>query len=316
MNKLKVNQLKLTLIKSIMKKLLALLFIVVISFQGFSQTIYDSTKNFVGENVYEYIGQELWLNQNSESNKKYGFDNFYKNYSNNKYTSRYKPCQLYSCYEELYNKHFIVLDVLKHPNAEDESYYDMYYSYLKLLEIESKDTLYFEYSKTSEYDFPFTVVGFFEKQKKVFINNQYVFSNGTFEGYNDMETGKPLTIKTGQVWKCIDFILESEYNNTYSVVLVNQFGEKVTYDYERVQQWGFTLKQANNYKRKFGEATWNSILKDEVKIGMTKEMCKLMYGEPIEIIKTTTANKKVEQWSYTYIDLYFTNGILTTIKQY
>jgi len=75
----------------------------------------------------------------------------------------------------------------------------------------------------------------------------------------------------------------------------------------------YTAKSADNYKKKFGLENFNLILQGKIKIGMTKEMCKLSLGETKYINKTITSGKKSEQWFYYDNDLYFDNGILTTI---
>ena len=77
----------------------------------------------------------------------------------------------------------------------------------------------------------------------------------------------------------------------------------------------FDAKQANAYKLKFGAETWKHILEENVKIGMTKEMCEVSWGKPEKINETITAEKKSEQWVYPDNHfLYFNNYILTAIQ--
>jgi hypothetical protein len=47
---------------------------------------------------------------------------------------------------------------------------------------------------------------------------------------------------------------------------------------------------------------------------MTKEMCKLSWGEPEKINETITAGQKSEQWVYSDNYLYFDNGKLRAIQ--
>ena len=85
-------------------------------------TPYDSTQNFLGKDVYKYQGQELYLNAKSESLRQYGYDNFVLDYTQDKFTNKsnvYKCCDGYnSKYDELAGKYFKVLEVIKHPKAE------------------------------------------------------------------------------------------------------------------------------------------------------------------------------------------------------
>ena len=41
---------------------------------------YDSMINDLGQNLYQYIGQEFYLNQRPESFRKYGYSNFLVDY--------------------------------------------------------------------------------------------------------------------------------------------------------------------------------------------------------------------------------------------
>lgn len=65
---------------------------------------------------------------------------------------------------------------------------------------------------------------------------------------------------------------------------------------------------------KYGEIFGNSILNNQVAIGMTTEMCKDAWGTPYDRIKTTTAGAVKEQWLYGGAYLYFTNNKLQLIK--
>lgn len=278
---------------------------------------YDSTENFLGKDVYAYIGQELYLNELSEGSREYGYRGFvidYKNDSPLDRDNKYKCCSKFnSNYDSLATKYFKVIDVLKHPKSiSDEFLYGNKY-YLKLIEKSSHDTVYFEYDTDSEYSFPFIVVGFFEKQKKVFVGSHFVFRDIEFTDATDIHTGKVVTIKTGQKWECIDLTIEDKYYKL-SLIFKNSLGEKVADDYSRVVNVAFTSEAADNYKKKFGEATWNTILAGKVKIGMTKEMCRLSWGSPKRINETITASKVSEQWVYSDNYLYFDNNILKTIQ--
>ena len=76
----------------------------------------------------------------------------------------------------------------------------------------------------------------------------------------------------------------------------------------------FTDKEAEKYKARFGLDIWNTILQGKVRIGMTKEMCRLSWGDPEKINETITAGKKSEQWVYTDNYIYFDNGKVTAIQ--
>ncbi|MCR4940383.1 MAG: DUF2845 domain-containing protein, partial [Treponemataceae bacterium] len=76
----------------------------------------------------------------------------------------------------------------------------------------------------------------------------------------------------------------------------------------------FTKEQSDVYLEKFGEDKWNTILAEKVSVGMTKEMCRLSWGEPKRVNKTITESVIREQWVYGSNYLYFENGILSSIQ--
>ncbi|MFR9498389.1 MAG: hypothetical protein SNI05_08190 [Rikenellaceae bacterium] len=78
-------------------------------------------------------------------------------------------------------------------------------------------------------------------------------------------------------------------------------------------------KDEQEYKAKlikqYGKANAELILKNQIKLGFTKQMCIESWGEPEDINKTITYYGTHEQWVYgldTYI--YFDNNKLTTIQ--
>ena len=285
---------------------------------------YDSLQNFLGKDVYKYLDQDLYLIEKSESLRKYGYRNFvldyqYKGYRREENT--YKCCDSYnSKYEDLKGKYFSVKAIHKHPKAEQSaSLYGTKY-YLELEEKESKDKVYYEYSTEFKHSFPFLVVGFYEKQKKKLVGNEYVFKNRTLEVSTgsglDIVTGKPITIKTGEKWKCTDLTIEEKYYNL-AVIVENSAGEKTSVSYNTTfddRSYAFTAGEADKLKIKFGAGNFERILQGKVKIGMTREMCKLSWGEPNDINRTISSGRNSEQWVYDENYLYFDGDKLTTIQ--
>lgn len=71
----------------------------------------------------------------------------------------------------------------------------------------------------------------------------------------------------------------------------------------------------NNLIAKYGEAVANDILKGQVRLGWTKEMCIEAWGRPKDINRTTGSYGVHEQWVYGLkYYLYFENGKLTGIQ--
>jgi len=289
---------------------------------------YDSLNNYLGTNVYQYLGQDLYLKGQSESLRKYGYPYFYTDYNLEKFgngsrvSAVYKCCDSYnSKYSELEGNYFKVLEIIKHPKSDENEYYYGRKFYLKLQEKASQDTLYFEYDSDNKFEFPFIVVGFFEKLKKLAIGQRFIFGSTKLrfgEDELDVKTGKPIIFKLGEKWECYDVTIEEQYFNL-SLLLKDNIGQTLCIGYEMAIGTEkfydvFTEKDADKYKVKFGNDNWNTILQGKVIIGMTKEMCKLSWGEPKDINETITSGRKSEQWVYSDNYLYFENGKLTAIN--
>ncbi|MFA7445286.1 MAG: hypothetical protein WCY89_05015 [Flavobacteriaceae bacterium] len=285
-------------------------------------TSYDGSVNFLGENVRRYIGEILWIEPKSEILQQYGYDGFiidYKKSISDK-SNIYKCCDgVGSKYNELAGKYFKVIDVIEHPEKDTPKGKIMYGGiyYLKLQEKESNDILFYEYHSKYESSFPFVAVKFYEKQKGDYLGKEYVFADKYLEEIKDVYTGLPITQKTEQKWKCIDLIIEEEFFN-YLYILENNKGEKIGMNQSVLKEkWTgvFYVSEVEKYKKKFGVENFNTIFKGKVKIGMTKEMCKLSWGEPTDVNKTAVAGKQTEQWVYGNGNyLYFENNILTAIQ--
>lgn len=282
-----------------------------------SNSQYDSLQNFLGESVYKYIGQDLYLKGKPDKEKKYGYDGFLLDYTKSKTENSnvYKKGDSYnSSYNELQGKYFSVLCVYKHPKAEviQQLYGTKYF--LELKDKKSGDKVYFEYDSKYEHSFPFIVVGFFEKQKKRLVGEKFVLCNKAMEDQIDINTGKLITKTSGQKWECVDLTVDEVYYEL-SLVLKNSLNEKTTlsYDYsfnEYSKGRVYFAKAADYYKNKFGMTNWLKILDNKVLVGFTKEMAVLAWGKPDKINNASYG----EQWVYDNQYLYFKNGKLTAFN--
>ena len=294
--------------------------------------LYDSTENLSRNNVYGYVGQDLYLKELRKDMREYGYFGFLLEYDYKfhgleeslKGANVYKCCsplsKYNSNYDSLVGKYFNVLDVIKDPNPDKnkENYGPRFY--IKLQEKHSGDIIYYEYRTSA----PFIVVGYFEKQKKAVIGEYFIFSDNISDDFKEIKSGKVIASKLGQIWKCIDLVIEEE-NKEYSqdfelsLLLENSAGEKILVPHRLIlesKRYGqvYSLSEAKNYRKKFGEGIFNLILQNKLRIGMTKEMCRLSWGEPNNINETIFKTKKSEQWVYLDGYLYFNNETLSSIQ--
>jgi hypothetical protein len=277
---------------------------------------YDSTKNFLGDNVYQYIGQVLYLKEKHESLRQFGYDGFirdYKNKSNNR-RNIYKCCDNFkSKYSALAGSYFDVLDVHRHPQAyENEKLYGSTY-FLELREQINGDKVYFKYRSDYEHSFPFLVVGYFEKLKDSNLGRKLVVRGiNWWDGAStmtDILSGEPVSLIPGSIWEIVDLTIEADY---FSIVFLIQNENLETVQispvYANIQRFVFNYNEAKIFESKFGLEDWNYILNRKVKIGFTEEMAKLAWGEPKTINKSSHGS---DQWVYEGQYLYFENGKIT-----
>jgi hypothetical protein len=105
---------------------------------------YDSLKNYLGLNVYAYMGQELYLRPVAESLRKYGYMSFYTQPIDDPAhykTNTYKCCDSYNAaYDSLQGKYFTVVAITRHPQAAENEYLYGKKYFFKLVEKVSRDT--------------------------------------------------------------------------------------------------------------------------------------------------------------------------------
>ena len=279
-----------------------------------SLTTYDGSMNFLGNDVYKYIEQNLYLKGVSKNLRKYGYSGFTLDYKK-RVNEPYKSISgIHSEYDELVGKYFKVLDVHKHPEADESEYFYGKTYYLELEEKDSGDIVYYEYDSQFEHSFPFIVVSFFEKTKKNVIREQFIFSNKILKSKINIETGRPIAITPAEIWTCIDLTVEEKYYNL-ALVVKNSLGEKIAIAHmyaigKYSNGRSYTLAQAQTYKQKFGEENWLIILENKVVIGFTEEMVRLAWGEPKKINRASYG----DQWVYDEQNLYFENGKLKSFN--
>ncbi len=288
---------------------------------------YDSLNNFLGENVYQYIGQTLYLNENV-----YAQENGYGGFHTKPFWNRtdkefvYKPFRAdrsRSDYNALKMKNFEVLEVIKIP----EKYGWGVPFCLKLLDVDSQEIVYFQY-ETNFNDFPFIVLGYFEKLKQLYIGKKYIWEHSCPPLFS-LSTQERIEYVNNSEWECVDIAIKDD---DYSIICVfenNIIGKAYIYlstftgfdnplkDKDKfIKQRIEAEKLKVSYIKEFGEEFGKLIYMGQVKIGMTKKMCRLAWGEPQAINETQTDNNIFEQWVYGLNKyLYFDDDILVTIQK-
>lgn len=291
---------------------------------------FDSTTNYLGKNIKEYIGQKLYLKEsNFVKNKLNGYlfflQNIPPNYDVIPFESKdqvYKPVEFLlksvgvtyvSEYNAMKDKYYKVIDALEGPKTEEKL--NKYLYYLQLVCLNNNDTLYYCYDISKKnWDVPFIIVGYFEKLKQTYIGNLYEFFDPYIEkalknsSYSSLDTTKYSTEKNteqnGTIWKCIDVSIEDGNNYDLIAVLFNdklgikhvKVEEILSNNYTKSRFWDCKLKQATI--NAFGKEIFDSIQRRRVSIGMPRVACLLAWGEPKDMARSYNKEALTEKWTY------------------
>jgi len=308
------------------KSILLLLFSAVITISSVivAQTSlpYDSLKNFVGDQPRQYIGQELYVKGLPANSKELGYAGFVIDYRKddvilNDRKNVYQVGEGYnSRYDALVGQYFRVIDVMPHPMAKENPSEYGYYYYLKLQQQPAGNTLYYRYDSRSGYSFPFIVIGFYDKQRALLFGKEFIFTQNALAGIKDVRTGQPIKNTSVQKWKCFRMSIDPE-KYQLSLVLQNNRGERILIPYDLVDphtkdgRKAYTVDEADKYRKEFGKANFDRILENVVRPGMTKQMCRLSWGEPMDIQQ---GPGNTETWNYAAGTLVFKGDRLNQVK--
>lgn len=277
---------------------------------------YDSLRNFLGNDYEEYKGQELYLVPKAESLRKYGYEGFINDINKSALdeSNTFKCCDNYnSKYDELQGRYFTVIDVLKDPKSSYSAY-----AFLKLKMKETEEIVFYKYSTKFSSSFPFLVVGYYEKQKEIFVGNEVLIRPfPKIDGINkkiiiDINTGEEMELEKGKYVKCIDVTIDEKYYEP-SLLLENDKGQNFLFPLNardlKIRRI-LTKKEAEDYRERFGDEYWQTILDEKVKVGFTIEMTKISWGKPDKINRASYG----DQWVYGRQYLYFENGRLKSFN--
>lgn len=127
--------------------------------------------------------------------------------------------------------------------------------------------------------------------------------------------GETVAVEDLKYWKMEKDIIESEKQlkiSKQNLILIAQKEEN-----ERILKSKIAFaKRKIDCEKKFGIENGEIIANNKVKIGMTKEMCRISWGIPIWSNKTTISEGTSEKWYYGLeYSLYFVNDKLMKIEE-
>lgn len=256
---------------------------------------------------------------------------------------------------EAFNKSYKIVDITDTENKNLRSIKENVRKLRIWLQTETNDTIYFDkdlmFADQSLY--PFLVKGFYEYHKKnytdeklfVFRDSEKDYYGKPKEIYVDLNTGKEITLQTGELWTCegISFInlphLETLYpfyiltNGSHQIkIKLGDFFQSgmltlkeldILYNHwlqeknERIREKEKQLaKLKNDCQQNFSANNCEKLINGQIEIGMTKEMILYAYGTPYKTFIAQSNTGINEIFSYGGTVIFFKNEKVVAVEQY
>jgi hypothetical protein len=204
------------------------------------------------------------------------------------------------------------MDVVRSAKATSSAY-PRDVIYLVLRAKDNSETIYFEYDPKHAFRFPFVVQAHFAWLRNSYKGKKFVVRR--VDGINGLGITND-KIGFGDTLECVSFFIE---DRAYSVVasMKRGDGEEIVADPDKLtnETFLFTLEAAAGYAERFGDINYAHIVANRVKTGMTREMCKLSWGEPTGTNRIVHRQGTLEQWVYPEEKyLYFESDTLTSVQ--
>ncbi len=157
--------------------------------------------------------------------------------------------------------------------------------YLKMVVAGSRDTIYYKYPTPKERtEFAFVIDSYLKKTKEKYLYQEFVYRGEKYKlTAIDTKRKVPLTIKRGDVFQCIDFLIK---DGQFQMLMRNKKGRKfyVAADYSLGDKLTFnnSLIAGNKVLKYRGtyDTHYNAILQKELIPTMTINMTELSWGKP------------------------------------
>lgn len=301
---------------------------------------YDSLKNICWENFRSQVGQTLYLNDDA-GYKKTGvylgittmprFE--YSALVRKNWSMRYLPDSIIykftigrgqcgSDYESVVGKYYYVNRLIEDPkNGSKKS--GSNYSYELTMKDTPYDTVYYDFSSYVKFFGTFINTGYIEKLKQKYVGKELII-NKDDASLLKIGTGKYEDIPKGTHLKCTDISIEDgnqyhillllhndKYGNFYANLTLEIGLEKL----DTPEMYKVRLQKETALARKYGKVNADLIIRNQVRTGWNKAMCRESWGAPKSVNVMSGAGGITEQWVYSSsCYLYFKNGVLTTIQ--
>lgn len=301
---------------------------------------YDSLENICKENFRSQVGQTLYLNDDAMS-KNWGvylgittmpkFE--YSALVRKNWSMSYLPDSIIykftivkgergSDYKSVVGKYYYVNRLIEDPTNGPKKFASNY-SYELIMKDAPYDTVYYDFDSRDPYFSSLINVGYIEKLKQKYVGKELIIHKDD-SGLEKIGTGKYEKIPKGTHLKCTDISIED--GNQYHILLLlhhENYGDfyadlTLGVEMERLdtpEMYKVRLQKEATLARKYGKINADLIIRNQVRAGWSKAMCRESWGAPKSVNVMSGAGGTTEQWVYSSsCYLYFKNGVLTTIQ--
>ncbi|MBD3239606.1 MAG: hypothetical protein GF331_03405 [Chitinivibrionales bacterium] len=279
---------------------------------------YDSTRNYLGADVEQYLGQTLHVRGLSGRARPYGYAGFYARVPENAgdlssvYARNADRARPSSPYDALAGRSFVVTDIVKSARAAEPTHLrDI--TYLQLTDTEGREILFYEYDPAHAERFPFVVQGYVEKLESRHAGKRYIVRR--LDSLNALGSLNR-AIRSGDTLTCTGIFLE---DSLYTLVagLERTDGAELIVSPKRLSDLNrfYPLAHARTLTERFGDETAGRIVRGDLSPGMSKEACTAAWGTPENVNRLVDKDGDMEQWVYgdgRY--LYFRGDSLTSVQ--
>lgn len=301
---------------------------------------YDSLKNICWENFRSQVGQTLYLNDDAMS-KNWGvylgittMPSFeYDELVDKNWNMRYLPDSIIykftivegqcgSDYDSVVGKYYYVNRLIEDPTNGPKKIASNY-SYELIMKDAPYDTVYYDFDSRGAYFRSLINVGYIEKLKQKYVGKELII-NKDDASLPKIGTGKYEDIPKGVHLKCTDISIED--GNQYHILLLlhhDKYGDfyvNLTLEIgleklDTPEMYKVRMQKEVALARKYGKVNADLIIRNQVRAGWSKAMCRESWGAPKSVNVMSGAGGTTEQWVYSSsCYLYFKNGVLTTIQ--
>lgn len=207
----------------------------------------------------------------------------------------------------LKDKTFVVADVA----FDAESLTNVY---LKLVQPNSRDTIYYKYPTKTQRDlFPFVIETYLKRLREQYKDREFTVRGDKYSlEVTDIRRKRTLTLHQGDVFHCLDVVVK---DGKFQLLMRTQKGRKfyMPEDYELGDKLSFEKHLSTQKIEKYRDTYptyYKAICQKELIKGMSMDMAEQSWGKPERSVKTNFDGSD-QQWFYMgNVYIIFKNNVL------